>query len=177
MKKSLDKNTTKVVDLEALPPLNRRVYTLVQRFTSGNVTKFAALLSEGFNEDEKITQQRLEPMFKKRENGLVRGVSSEIVSRILTKFPNVNPPWLLFGQGEVLIERNQAMTAAERQSEALELLNELRSRIDRIERLLKPGPISSPPASEATSGNDANVDDDDDSFEASLHVPDDQKVK
>jgi hypothetical protein len=84
-----------------LPVLTKRISQIVQYYTNGNVKAFAEKLSN-------ISQQRLDRIFKiDKRTGKYPSVPDDVLVEISKYFPDVNPAWLLTGEGEML--NNQSM--------------------------------------------------------------------
>jgi hypothetical protein len=79
-----------------LPVLTKRISQIVQYYTNGNVKAFAEKLSN-------ISQQRLDRIFKiDKRTGKYPSVPDDVLVEISKYFPDVNPAWLLTGEGEML---------------------------------------------------------------------------
>jgi hypothetical protein len=84
-----------------LPENNYRIKQVVDYKTGGNVSKFAELIG--------TSQQKLNRVFKiDTRTGKFPTVPSDIISRITELFVDINPSWLLTGEGEMLLSVNKS---------------------------------------------------------------------
>lgn len=82
--------------VEKLPDKNQRVKDLIDYFANGNVSGFLVNL-------EGISHQSLNRIFNiDRRKGGYPGVSSDIFTAITKGYPQVDPQWLLVGEGTML---------------------------------------------------------------------------
>lgn len=87
-----------------LPKLNLRIQELIIHFTDGNVKAFASKLHS-------FSQQRLDRIFKiDNRTNKYPSVPDELLIDIPQVFPEVNPAWLLTGNGPMLIEGDNQNT-------------------------------------------------------------------
>lgn len=79
----------------SLPVENKRIKRLIDYYSNGSENQFS--------KEIKISQPRINRLFSvDNRNGKYPLVSFEIVQAIINKFIDVNPEWLLTGEGEML---------------------------------------------------------------------------
>lgn len=92
------------IDFSSLPPVNRRVYEIIQTETKGNKTEFARSLGEA--------QQKIARLFSVDNRSNKYPTVSKNILKAIERVYNIRYNWLLTGEGEKynspnLIEDNE----------------------------------------------------------------------
>lgn len=82
--------------IKELPPENARIEQIIRHFSKGNVRAFQETLMG-------ISHQVLNRIFNiDGRSDKYPGVSSDIIAAIVKRYPEVNPDWILTGNGQML---------------------------------------------------------------------------
>ena len=104
-----------------LPDLNNRIRTVIEDKTNGSVRKFAEKIG--------LSQQKINRLFNiDTRTNKYPTVTSDVLIRIAEMFVDIDPRWLLTGEGTMLIKSlNNDLSEAERADEkpALEMIRDL----------------------------------------------------
>lgn len=86
------------IDFSLLPPVNRRVYEIIQTETKGNKTKFARSLGEA--------QQKIARLFNIDNRSNNYPTVSENILKAIERVYDIRYNWLLTGEGEKYISKD-----------------------------------------------------------------------
>ncbi|MEG1865836.1 MAG: S24 family peptidase [Bacteroides sp.] len=101
-------------NIELLPPINRRLYELVLKYTEGNVTAFSRELG--------IQQQKIDRLFKpdkRSADGKYPSVEDYIIESVISKYNGVTKEWLLLGKRDSITKQEDP----ERQAKEISISN------------------------------------------------------
>jgi hypothetical protein len=80
-------------------PITQRINFLLEKFSDGNVSKFASLLQ--LTNSKQVVNRLFHP---DPRSGKYPTPSTDIITAILDAYPNVNPTWLVSGKGTMLLD-------------------------------------------------------------------------
>ena len=113
--------------------INRRVKDLVRHYSTGNVNHFT----------ERLTETKA-PTIRANLRGIENGdnpsvVSTKTIVDIIKNYPDVNPDWLLLGEGPMLKGRelDSYITLPDQAIKVPETLLTIENRLVRIEDMIK----------------------------------------
>lgn len=115
-----------MIDPKELPAKNKRVKDIIDQYANGKVVKFVSMLNET-EAGRNISQQQVNRIFNIEKRGRAEkypGVSSVITDAIVSRFKDVNPAWLLTGEGEEKMKNNSGGEKSQSNMVAINNLSE-----------------------------------------------------